>query len=171
MPNLPSPDTMPAIPAVVGMAQAESDAMNALAAFIASEEGRGASDDELKVWLFERGWPPNKLRAWTERISAYLSLAFPDHADPRVLASRLSIRLERLAHRAEEQNDIKHAVEATKVQATLEKLGGFAPVAQQQVQVNITNSNAHLASDEELLRIAGARPVEARIVADDPLLA
>jgi hypothetical protein len=165
---------LPSIPAVVGMAQAEAQAMNALAKFLTSEEGRQASDDDLKLWLVDRGWPASKLRAWTERISAYLSLSEPDAADPRVLAARLSTRLERLAHRAEDLNDMKHAIEATKAQAQLGKVGGFAPVAQQQVQVTITNANAHLVSDEELLRVAGAKQVDAISVAtevEDPLLA
>lgn len=169
MPDLPS------IPAVVGMAQAEAIAMNALAQHLTTEEGRGASDEELKLWLFERGWPPTKLRAWTERISAYLALANPDDADPRALSARLSVRLERLAHRAEDLNDMKHAIEATKVQATLNKLGGYAPVAQQQVSVTITNANAHLVSDDELLKVANAS-INARAVTPlavdgvDPLL-
>lgn len=159
---------LPSIPAVVGMAQAEAQAMNALALFLTTPEGRQASDDDLKLWLIERGWPAAKLRQWTERISAYLALAFPDEGDPRVLASRLGVRLERLAHRAEEMNDMKHAIEATKAQATLAKVGGFAPVAQQQVQVNITNSTAHLASDDDLMRIVNSKQVDATV--EDPLL-
>lgn len=152
------------------MAQAEATAMNALASFLTTPEGRQASEDDLKLWLIDRGWPPSKLRAWTERISAYLALADPDDGDPRVLASRLSSRLERLAHRSEEMNDMKHAIEATKAQAQLNKVGGFAPAAQQSVSVTITNATAHLASDDELLRIARAKPVQA-VVVEDPLLA
>lgn len=158
-------DLMPTIPAVVGMAQAEADAINALTTFLTTPEGRHASEDDLKLWLIDRGWPPSKLRAWTERISAYLALAFPDDGDPRVLTSRLSVRLERLAHRSEEMNDMKHAIEATKAQATLHKVGGFAPAsAQANIQVNITSANAHLVSDEELLKVANASQ-------QDPLLA
>lgn len=166
-----SNDLIPSIPAVVGMAQAEAQAMNALAAYLTTDEGRAASDDDLKLWLVDRGWPPSKLRAWTERISAYLSLAHPDEGDPRILSARLSNRLERLAHRAEEQNDMKHAIEATKAQATLAKVGGFAPAAQQQVNIAITNANAHLVSDDELLKVASAKPVAATVVESDPILA
>jgi len=162
MPDIPS------IPAIVGMALAEAEAMNALAHFLGTEEGRRASEDDLKLWLIDRGWPPSKLRSWTERISAYLSLACPDEGDPRLLAHRLSLRLDRLAHRAEDQNDMKHAIEATKAQAQLNKLGGFAPAAQQAIQVNITNSTAHLASDDDLIRIASSKTVE---VESDPILA
>jgi len=162
---------LPSIPAVVGMAQAEADAMNALATFLTTPEGRAADDNTLKLWLVDRGWPPGKLRAWTERISAYLALAFPDEGDPRILSQRLSSRLERLAHKAEDQNDMKHAIEATKAQAQLNKVGGFAPAALQQVSVNITNATAHLASDDELLRIANAKPVQATVLDADPLLA
>lgn len=154
IPHMPDLQTLPAIPAVVGMAQAEADAMNALAAFLTTPEGRGASDTELKMWLFERGWPPGKLRAWTERISAYLALACPDEGDPRLLGMRLSLRLERIAHRSEEMNDMKHAIEATKAQAQLNKLGGFAPAASANVAIQINTATAHLASDEELARIA-----------------
>jgi hypothetical protein len=160
------------------MAVAESRAISAMVAFITTEEGQRASDDDLRLWLVDRGWPPSKLRAWTERISAQLSLANPEDADPRALTARLSVRLERLAHRAEEMNDMKHAIEATKAQAQLGKVGGFAPVAQQQVSVTITNANAHLVSDDELLRVANAKQVDARVVATeqsaldlDPLLA
>jgi hypothetical protein len=161
-------DLVPVIPAVVGMAQAEADAVNALATFLTSPEGRQSSEDDLKLWLIDRGWPPSKLRAWTERISAYLALASPDDGDPRVLTSRFSVRLERLAHRSEEMNDMKHAIEATKAQATLHKIGGFAPASSPaNIQVNITNGNAHLVSDEELLKVANAT-----VVPDaDPLLA
>lgn len=165
MPDLLS---LPTIPAVVGMAQAEADAVNALATFLTTEGGRQASEDDLKLWLIDRGWPASKLRTWTERISAYLALAFPDQGDPRVLTSRFSVRLERLAHRSEEMNDMKHAIEATKAQAQLHKIGGFAPASSQtNVQVNITNGNAHLVSDEELLKVANSTVVPEA----DPLLA
>jgi len=159
-------NALPAIPAIVGMAQAEADAMNALAAFMTTPEGRSADDTTLKLWLVDRGWPPSKLKSWTERISAYLALACPDEGDPRLLSQRLSLRLERLAHRAEDQNDIKHAVEATKAQAQLNKLGGFAPAASASVAIQINATTAHLASDDELARIAKqAAPVEDDLLA------
>jgi hypothetical protein len=168
---MPSPPASHLIPAVPSLAQAEQDAIAALAAFINSPEGRGAGDQDLKLWLFERGWNPNKLKAWTERIAALAAVADPHAADPRLIAHRLDHRLERLAHRAEDMNDMKHAIAATEAQAKLHRLGGFAPAAGAAVTVNVTASTAHLVSDDELAKIA--KQAEAVVVhpspEDDPL--
>jgi len=136
------------------LAVAEAHAIQALAAWMDTDEGRIAEDVDIKLWMVERGWSPSKWRAWGERIAAQMALADPTTSDPQNLAHRLNSRLERLAHKAEDNNDFKHAIQASEAQAKLSKLGGYAPAAQSSIAVQINTSTAHLASDEDLIKIA-----------------
>lgn len=150
----------PALAAVNPLALAEGEAIKAFAAYLTTDEGRSAKDKALRAWLVERGWPPTKLKIWSERVAALVALSDPTAADPRVLAARLDARFERLAFRAEERNDIKHAIEATKAQAQLNKLGGFSPQgAATSVTVNVTRGSAHLVSDDDLAKVVEAAVV------------
>lgn len=157
------------IPQTSNLATNESRAIQALAEWLGTEDGQAAGDVDIQVWMVERGWPPRLWRKWAERIAADMALRSPGEADPRVILSRVNQRFERLAFKAEENNDLKHAIAATEAQAKLNNLGGFRPAAANatQVNVNVTNATAHLASDETLERIATAT---ASVVESDPLL-
>lgn len=143
---------------VANLAQAEASAIHALAGWLATQEGQAAGDTDIALWLTERGWHPSKWRAWAERIAAQQSLADPGNSDPTLISAKLNLRFERLAHRAEAQNDMKHAIAATEAQAKLNKAGGFAPTNQPTVAIQINQSTAHLVSDEDLARIAASAP-------------
>ena len=150
----------PALAAANPLALAEGEAIKAFAAYLTTDEGRSAKDKALRAWLVERGWPPTKLKVWSERVAALVALSDPTAADPRVLVARLNARFERLAFRAEERNDVKHAIEATKAQAQLNKLGGFSPQgAATSVTVNVTRGSAHLVSDDDLAKVVEAAVV------------
>lgn len=157
------------------LATAEASAITSLAEWLTTPEGQRADDSDIKLWIVEKGWHPSKWRAWAERISAKLALQDPDSKNLVLLGERLNLRLERLAFRAEDNNDVKHAIAATESQAKLNKLGGFAPANNlTQVNLNVTNATAHLVSDDALANIA--RQAEYSIPAeyaipDDPLLA
>lgn len=146
---------------VANLAVAEANAIRALAEWLATPEGQGAGRVEMELWMVERGWQPGKLQAWAERIAAEQALADPRASDPMLIHAKLNQRFERLALRAESMNDIKHAVAASEAQAKLNKLGGFAPQAGATVAIQVNASTAHLASDDDLARIAKqAKPVE-----------
>lgn len=158
-----APDPLDAaLAGVANVATAEGEAIRALAAYLGTPEGRCAKDKDLKRWLLDRGWPPTKLRQWTERIAALAALADPTGADPRVLAARLDQRFERIAFKAEERGDMKHAILATEAQAKLNRVGGFVQNPTAQVTVNVTRSAAHLVSDDDLAKV-----VEAAVVRDE----
>lgn len=156
-PHRPPYDAMPAVADLLptqNLAHAEAKAIQTLAEFLTTEEGRAAGDQDIQLWMVDHGWPPRLWRKWSERIAAALSLQDPTSGDPRFILAKLNERFERLAHRAEEFNDLKHAIQASEAQAKLNKAGGFAPPQQQGITVNFTNATAHLASDEDLARIA-----------------
>lgn len=138
----------------MNLAKAEADAIRQMSIWLASEEGQAAGDAEVGQWMVDRGWHPSKWRAWAERIAAEQALADPLASDPTLIHAKLNHRFERLALKAEGNNDIKHAIEATKAQATLCKVGGFAPGPTTAVQVNVTNGTAHLVSDDDLIALA-----------------
>lgn len=147
------------------LASAESSAIQALAKYLDTEDGRASGDEEIKLWMFERGWSPSLWRKWSERIATQLALSDPTYGDPRVVLAKLDQRFERLAFLAEERNDLKHAIQATEAQAKLNKAGGYSPPQlQQAISINFSNSTAHLASDEDLARIAGAHHAQGVVV-------
>lgn len=140
------------------LALAEAEAIHAMAGWLATPEGQAAGDTEIALWLTERGWHPSKWRAWAERIAAQQALADPKRNDPTLIQAKLDQRLERLAFRAEGNNDLKHAIQATEAQAKLNKVGGFAPQAAPNVAIQINTNTAHLASDDDLAMIATQAP-------------
>lgn len=145
---------MPDIVPTANLVVAESHAIAAFAEWLDTPEGRAASDVDVRLWLSDRGWPPKKFREWGERIAAQIALADPASANPQIIAARLNHRFERLAFKAEENNDLKHALAASEAQAKLNKVGGYAPQAQANIAIQVNASTAHLASDEDLARIA-----------------
>lgn len=175
MPNLPADPLDLDLTAPI---DAERAAIKEFAHWLTVGEGRGAGRDDIKLWLAERGWPPNKARLWGEQVAAQMALADPNNADVRFLAAKVNNRLERIAHKAEDFNDFKHAIAATEAQAKLHRLGGFAPSGAPTVAIQVNAASAHLVSDEDLARIAAqavpAQPIPAQAVPtqrpeDDPL--
>lgn len=158
-------DTLVVIPEARNLAKAEAEAIQALTAWLSEDDGRAAGDEEIQLWLIDRGWPPKLWRKWAERISAAMALADPKESDPSILSSRLNQRFERLAFIAEDHNDLKHAIQASESQAKLNNLGGFKPASSQTLlNLSVTNATAHLVSDDQLIRIARAGQDDAQAV-------
>lgn len=152
----------------LALATAERQACATLARWLATPEGMAANRDAIHTWLDDHGWDRRKLTKWMDDIQAQQAIDDPANNDAKLLGARIHARMDRIAIAAEDRGDFKHAIAATESQAKLHKLGGYAPIAQQAIQINVSTATAHLASDEDLLAIANATPVDSIRTYTDP---